>query len=214
MIFLNRAQAGEKLGRELRDMALAAPLVLAIPRGGVPVAAAAAKVLGCPFDIVPLVKVPIPWFPDASYGAVASDGTMALNQPLIHRLEVSVRELEMAALKVSEEAKRREVLYRGDRPYPALGGRTAVIIDDGLGSGYSMMAAVQFVGKRGPRGIIIAAPVAAEAAFRLVSTEPGVEAVVVLNRDANQVFTLPAHYKDFPRISDEDVMRLLAEGAA
>jgi predicted phosphoribosyltransferase len=107
MIFLNRTRAGAKLAQELRCLDLVAPLVLAIPRG-VPAAAAVAKVLGCPFDIVPLVKVPIPWSPEASYGAIASDGTMALNQPLIHRLRVSLRELEMAARRISEEAKRRE----------------------------------------------------------------------------------------------------------
>jgi predicted phosphoribosyltransferase len=210
MIFLNRTQAGEKLAQELRDLDLVDSLVLAIPRGGVPVAAAVAKILGCSFDIVPMVKVPIPWSPEASYGAIASDGTMALNQPLIHRLEVSLRELEMAALKISEEAKRRERLYRGERPYPALENRTVTLIDDGLCSGYSMLTAIYFARKRRPKSIIVAAPVASEAALMVLSEEPEIDRLVVLSRDAEQVFSLNAHYKDFTPITDDDVIRYLS----
>lgn len=212
MLFLNRLQAGEKLGRELQGLQSGSALILAIPRGGAPVAAAAAKTLGLPFDIVPLIKIPIPWFPDASYGAVASDGTMALNQSLVHRLEVSVRELELTAAKFSLEAKRREVLYRGDRPGPDAAGRPVIIIDDGLGSGYSMLAAVQFVRKRTPEKIVVAAPVASEAAFGLVSAEAGADNIVVLTRDPSQFFKLAAHYKDFSRVTDDEVKRLLEGG--
>ncbi len=211
MIFVDRAQAGEKLGRELRALSLADPIALAVPRGGMPVAAAVARALDCACDIVPMMKIPIPWFPDASWGAVASDGTLALNEPLVHRMEVSLRELEMSAVAVSQEAKRREQAYRGDRPYPDLGGKTAVIVDDGLGSGYSMLAAIRFARKRAPRGIVVAAPVASESAYALLAEEPGIERLVVLTRDGEQVFSLAAHYKDFPTITDDDVRRFLAE---
>lgn len=210
MLFLNRTQAGEKLAQELRGLDLAGPIVLAIPRGGAPVGSAAAKALGCPFDIIPMVKIPIPWMPEASYGAVASDGTMALNEPLIHRLEISLRELEMAALKVSEQAKLREKSYRGERPYPSLENRAVILVDDGLGSGYSMLAAVRFVRKRAPKSIVVAVPVASETAFALLKEEPGIAGLVVLSRDAEQVFSLKAHYKDFAPVTDAEVASLLS----
>jgi hypothetical protein len=115
-----------------------------------------------------LVKIPVPWSPEASYGVVAMDGTMVLNRPLVNRLELSERELEMATAAVLRGAQGRERLYRRGRPFPELAGRTVILVDDGLASGYSMLAAVNFAAKRKPRSIIAAAPIASDAACRLL----------------------------------------------
>lgn len=210
MIFQNRAQAGELLARQLTVPPLLNPVILAVPRGGAPVGAAIAKALDCPFDIIPLIKIPIPWSPEASYGVVAMDGTMALNKPLIHRLDLSERELELAAAIVLAEAKRREGLFRQERPFPALAGKTVVITDDGLASGYSMLAAVSFTKKRGPRLLIVASPVASDAALRLLKAEPGIDRFVIPNVDAEQTFSLSSYYKEFKTLTDDDVMREVA----
>ncbi len=210
MIFQNRTQAGEKLAQELKALHLPDPIVLAIPRGGVPVGVAVAKALSCPFDVVSLIKIPIPWSPEASYGVVVIDGTMALNQPLIHRLELSEKELEMAADMVMKEVKRRELIYRNGRLFPSLQRRAVILTDDGLASGYSMLAAAAFVRKKNPGSVIIASPVASESALNMLSKEPSIDKLVALVKDAEPVFSLPSFYKDFAPLTDDDVVQYLS----
>ncbi len=213
MIFQDRRQAGEKLAQELKALALPDPLVLALPRGGVAVASAVAKALACPIDVIPLMKIPIPWSPEASYGVVTMDGTMVLNRPLVNRLELSERELEMAAAMVLQEAKRREQIYRRGKPFPQLAGKTAVLVDDGLASGYSMLAAVGFVKKRRPRSIIVASPIASDMACRMLTAEKGIERIVALAVDAEPLLSLFSHYKEFKPLTDEDVVSFLSAAA-
>jgi putative phosphoribosyl transferase len=213
MIFQNRTQAGEKLAHELKSLTLLDPIVLALPRGGVPVGSAVAKVLGCAFDVIPLMKIPIPWSPEASYGVVAMDGTTVLNSPLVNRLELSERELEMASAVVLREAQRREQLYRGGKPFPELANRTVILVDDGLASGYSMLAAVRFAKKRRPRAVIVASPVASGAARRLLASEKDIERTVTLAVDSEQLFSLSSYYREFEPVTDEEVQRLLIHAA-
>ena len=210
MKFQNREQAGEKLAGEIISLKATEPVVLAIPRSGVPVGHAIARALSCPLDIIPLMKIPIPWAPEASYGAVAADGTSALNHPLLHRFELSEREIAIAVEAVAEQAKRREDLYRRGSPFPSLTAKTVVITDDGLASGYSMLAAVRFVRKREPLSVIVAVPVATEQAQGLLSSEPGIDGFIVLFKDTEQVFSLPSFYKEFGPLADEDVIRYLS----
>ncbi len=210
MIFQNRAHAGEQLGKELLSLELRRPLVLAIPRGGVPVATSVASLLACALDVIPLIKIPIPWMPEASYGALAVDGTVALNMPLIHRLELSEREIEMRSQTLVDDVQQRARMYRDDRPFPLLEGRSVVIVDDGLGSGYSMLAAVDFVKKKDPFMIVVASPVASDPAFRMLAQKPQANLTIVLVRDAEQLFSLAAFYRDFTPVSDEDVVRSLS----
>ncbi len=207
MMFLNRAQAGEKLAEKIKSFHLAGPLVLAIPRGGVPVGAAMARALACPLDVIPLINIPIPWNPEASYGAAVIDGTSAFNLPLVHRLEISETELEMATGRAMEEARRRARIYRNDRPFPSLAGKTAMLVDDGLSSGYSMLAAIRFIRKEKPLSVIVAAPVASDSAYRMLSAEAGIDGLIVLVRVTERVFSLSAFYKEFTPLADEDVVR-------
>jgi len=209
VIFQNRTQAGEKLAGELQAMNLVDPIVLAIPRGGVPVGAAIARILACPFDVIPLIKIPIPWSPEASYGVVATDGTIVLNMPLVNRLELTQREVQMAAAPVIEEAKRKENLYRREKPFPELKNRTVVLTDDGLASGYSMLAGAGFVEKRGPRGLLVASPVSSDMAHKIVASAPGVDRIVILAVDAELPFFLSSYYREFDTVTDDDVIREL-----
>jgi len=209
MFFQDRKQAGEKLAQELSALNLTNAVVLAIPREGVAVASPVAKALACPFDVIPMMKIPIPWSREASYGVVAMDGTKVWNRPLMNRLDLSERELEMAAVAVIEEAKRREHIYRQGRSFPQLDDKTVVLIDDGLGSGYSMLAAVNFTKKRNPHSIIVAAPVISDIARRLLAAEQGIDRIVGLVHDAEQFFSLDSYFRDYAFMSDEDVIREL-----
>jgi putative phosphoribosyl transferase len=213
MIFKDRTQAGEKLAHALKDLALGDPIVLALPRGGVPVGKAVARVLDCRLDVIPLVKIPIPWSPEASYGVVAMDGTIALNSPLISRLELSERELEMATSMMLQEARKREQLYRRGRPFPDLENKTVIVVDDGLASGYSMLAAVNVVKKRGPRSIIVGAPVTSDIAFRILDEDKEIAAIVTLVHDSEQYFSLSAYFRDYVSLTDDDVLRDLASSS-
>jgi predicted phosphoribosyltransferase len=206
MIFQSRIQAGEKLAQELLSLNLSNPFVLAIPRGGAPVARSVADTLHCPLDVIPLMKIPIPWSEDASYGTMVADGTIAMNMSLVHRLELSEREIEMAAGKIMGEAQRREQLYRKGRSFPSLENRSVVIIDDAIGSGYSMLAAVDFVKKKKPRMIIAASPVSSDAAFRMLAAKPQANLFIALVRDQDPVFSLDSYYKEFSPVTDDDVL--------
>jgi putative phosphoribosyl transferase len=213
MIFKDRTQAGEKLAQALKDLALSDPIVLALPRGGVPVGKAVAHVLNCALDVIPLMKIPIPWNPEASYGVVAMDGTIALNSPLVNRLELSDRELEVATSMVLKEAQRQERLYRQGKLFPRLESRTVILIDDGLASGYSMLAAVNVVKKRQPRTIIIGAPVASDVAIRMLAADKEIASLVTLVNDAEPFFSLTAYYREYDTLTDDDVLRDLASSS-
>ena len=210
MIFRDRTEAGEKLAQALNKLTLIDPIVLALPRGGIPVGRAVAQALKCTLDVISLMKIPIPWSPEADYGVVAMDGTIALNALLIDRLELSDRELEVATFVVLQEAQRRERLYRRGKPFPRLENRTVILIDDGLASGYSMVAALNVVKKRQPHIIIVAAPVASDVAFRMLSADREIASIVTLVNDSEPFFSLSSYYRDFGSITDDDVLRDLA----
>jgi putative phosphoribosyl transferase len=210
MIFKDRTEAGEKLAQALNDRMLINPIVLALPRGGVPVGKAVAQMLNCTLDVIPLMKIPIPWSPEADYGVVAMDGTMALNSPLVDKLELSEQELEVATFMVLQEAQRREQLYRQGKPFPLLENRTVILIDDGLASGYSMVAAVNVVKKRQSHTIVVAVPVASDVAFRMLAADREIASIVTLVNDSEPFFSLSAYYRDFHPLTDDDVLRDLA----
>jgi predicted phosphoribosyltransferase len=210
MLFHNRTQADEKLAQELAKLAPIDPLVLVLPRGGVPVGREVARILNCPYDVIPPMKIPIPWSPEASYGVVVMDGTVVMIKPLINRLEFSDAELEIAANAVQQEAKRREQVYRHGKPFPELEGRAVLLADDGLASGYSMLSAASFAKKRRPRSIVVAAPVASDTACRMLVADKEIDHIVTLARDTEQLFSPVDYYKEFPDLTDDDVIQELS----
>jgi putative phosphoribosyl transferase len=213
MIFKDRTDAGEKLAWAIKGRILNDPIVLALPRGGVPVGKAVAHALNCTLDVIPLMKIPIPWSPETNYGVVAMDGTIALNTPLVERLELSERELEVATFMVLQEAQRREQLYRQGKPFPRLKNRTVILIDDWLASGYSMVAAVEVVKKRKPQTIILAAPVASDVAFRILAADREIASLVTLVINSEPFFSLSAYYGDFDSLTDDDVLHDLTSSS-
>lgn len=161
-VYPDRPEAGRFLGEMLAasEAPLAGGCVLAIPSGGVPVGLAVARQLRLPCDVVVVRKLQIPGNTEAGFGALNLDGDMALNAPLVAGLGLGQTAIEAEAARVRRELAARERLFRGDRPFPPLAGRTVLLVDDGLASGYTMLVAVGLARRRGAAVVIVAAPTA------------------------------------------------------
>lgn len=206
VLFKTRQEAGERLADRTVEMAdeLVDPIVLAIPRGGVPVGSSIAQKLGCAFDAISLRKLPVPRNPEAGFGAVTRDKTVVLNNPLLSQLYLSEREIDRVVDDVYGEVLRRDRVFRKDRPFPGLTGRSVLITDDGLATGYTMLAAIEFCRAHAPADIIVAVPVCHEGAYELV--RPKADRVITLHVSASPVFAVASFYEQFPEMSDEEVI--------
>jgi len=208
--FANREEAGQQLGEALRRSVAprpTPPLVLGLPRGGVPVAAAVAAALGAPLDVLVVRKVGVPGQPELAMGAVAGGGIEARNAQVLELLPDAARQFERVAAQERAEVARRERAYRGARPPLTLAGRCIVLVDDGIATGSTMEAAVRACRASGAQRIVVAAPVAAPealAALRLLADE-----VVCLMEPAAFV-AVGRWYDSFPQLEDDDVRRCLA----
>jgi putative phosphoribosyl transferase len=204
--FRDRSEAGRLLGIELAARKpIANPIVLALPRGGLPVGIAVAETLKVPLDIVMVRKLGVPWQPELAMGAIAG-GTRVLNHQLVGELRISDEEVEAVVAKQTQEMERRERLYRGDLPAPNLRCRSVVLVDDGLATGLTMVAAARHIRSYQPQGLIIAVPVASSAACGR------------LRRDADECiclavpepfFAVGEWYGDFRQVTDAEVQEIL-----
>ncbi len=205
--FRDRFDAGTILAERLRRYPVGDAVVLAVPRGGVPVAAVVARTLGIPLDIIVSRKIPIPSDPEAGYGAVAEDGAIVLNTPLVQRLRLTGQQIERHAEAVRAEIRRRQSVFRSILPASPVEGRTAIVVDDGLASGYTMMAAVQSIRQRGAARVIAAAPVASlGAAESLKAVADEVVAAVV---SPHYPFAVASFYEHWHDPTDEEVLKEL-----
>jgi len=208
MIFKDRYDAGRKLAERLAEYRGKA-IVLAIPRGGVPVGYEIAKRLDLPLDLIIPRKLPIPSEPEAGFGAIAPDGTIVLNEDMVRYLGLSAEEIKEIAEIVLDEVKRRVSEYRGDRPLPGLKGKTVIIVDDGLASGYTMIAAARAVKKGRPKKLVIAVPCSPRTSVERLEKEA--DKVICLAIQPYGSFAVASFYEKFPDLSDEEVKGLLAE---
>lgn len=206
MIFHDRADAGRQLSERLRPFRNANPLVLALPRGGVPVAYEVARALRAPLDIVAVRKIGAPWQPELGVGAIAEGGVLVVDTPLLRELAIPARELEEIAERESVELERRVRVYRGGRALPRIEGRTVILVDDGVATGGTAKAAIRAVREHHPRQLILAVPViAAETADQLAGE---VDKLVYLQ--APSVFyAVGCWYEVFSQTTDEEVAALL-----
>lgn len=205
-MFKNRLAAGEELAKEIEKVE-DSPVLLAIARGGVPVAYAVAQRLRLPLDVIVARKIPIPWSPEAGFGAVAPDGTVVLNKPLVASLELSPEEIEREVLKVKEEIERRSKEYRGSRPPLRLQAKTAVIVDDGLASGYTMLAAIESAKKHQASKVVVAVPVSPASSVRFV--EARVDKLICLLCQEAISFAVTDYYEEWEDVTDEEVIEYL-----
>ncbi len=205
--FRTREDAGRALAAELSERRASDPFVLAVPRGGVPVASEVARELQAPLDVIILRKLPVPFEPEAGFGAVSLEGDVVLNKHLVKRLGISDVQVEEIVERVLEEVRRRNSAYRGDRPFPELHGRSVFLVDDGLASGFSMVSAVEMVRRHNPRRVTVAVPVAPLSSVDIVSK--CADDVICLIGQRYLPFAVASFYGEFPEMSDAEVRRYL-----
>ncbi len=208
-IFDDRQDAGRQLAAELSEYNDQSVVVLAIPNGGVPVALEVAGVLKDDLDLTICRKIPMPLNPEAGFGAIADDGTVILNEELVKSIGLNRQQIEHEASKVRTEIKRRSILYRGDRPLTRVSGKTVIIIDDGLASGFTMMAAVESVRRRRPKEVVVAVPCASALAVKQV--ERVADKVVVGVVGYMPRFAVADFYRHWYDLSDDEVIRYLKQ---
>jgi len=211
-LFRNRREAGHLLAAHLREYADRSDvLVLALPKGGVPVAAEVAYALRAPLDVLVVRKIGVPWNPELAVGAIASGGMMVLDIPAIDHLDLTHAQLDPVISAERAELARRERVFRIGHPFPALEGQVVILVDDGLATGATMQAAVAAVKTKGPARVVVAVPVASVPAY--YALESLVDRVVCL--EAPEPFLgVGAWYEDFSQTTDEEVLSLLAQGRA
>jgi len=206
-IFDDRHDAGRQLAAKLGKYNSQSVVVLAIPNGGVAVALEVASALKADLGLIICRKIPVPLNPEAGFGAIASDGTIFLNEELVKRIGLSRQQIDYEAGKVRAEIKKRSLLYRGDRPLVSISGKTVIVIDDGLASGVTMMAAVESVRHRHPKEIMVAAPCASAVAVKQLGRVA--DKVVTCATSFMPSFAVADFYRHWYDLSDDEVVRYL-----
>jgi predicted phosphoribosyltransferase len=209
--FRDRKQAGQSLAERLRKYAGRDDVVvLALPRGGVPVGYEVAKALGVPLGVFLVRKVGVPGHEELAMGAIASGGLLVLDEPLVRALGIDQPTLESAVAAEARELTRREAAYDGGRGPPELEGKTVILVDDGLATGSTMRAAALAVRRLNPARVVVAVPVASAETCR--EFEDVVDEIVC--EVTPQPFrAVGMWYEDFSQTSDEEVRELLARAA-
>src|SRR6516164_8873119 len=209
--FYDRVEAGRLLARELRKYAGRSDVVvLALPRGGVPVGFQVASELKAPLDIFVVRKLGVPGHEELGMGAIATGGVRILHDALIRELGLSKQTIDLVSAQEWRELERREKLYRGDRPAQVLENRTVIIVDDGLATGSTMKAAVQAVRQLNPARLIVAVPTApAETCEEICQIAD--EAVCALTPEP--FFAVGGSYQDFTPTTDDEVRDLIERAA-
>jgi predicted phosphoribosyltransferase len=206
--FRDRVDAGQRLGALLSEYENEPDaIVLGLPRGGVPVAAAVATTLGLQLDILVVRKLGVPGYAEVAFGAIASGGIEVLNNDVIHSAGIDERAIERVRSEQTLELRRREEAYRGDRGLVEIAGRTVIVVDDGTATGATMRAAVEALRSAGPAKIIVAVGVAP---LDVVRTLKRVADDVVSVLTPRNFMAVGAWYDDFTQTSDAEVVELLS----
>lgn len=206
-VFRDRTDAGRKLAERLAGFAGNQSVVYAVPRGGVPVAVEVAGKLGAPLDVVIPRKITVPDNPEAGFGAVTEDGTMVLNEALVRQMKLTEMVIQQQAETTRAEVVRRIAAFRAHLPETSVEGKTAIIIDDGLASGYTMVAAVKSMQKRKASKIVVAVPVASGPAYDLVKRI--VDELVCLVVARTYGFAVASFYHHWHDLTDDEVVKFL-----
>lgn len=207
--FKNRTEAGQALATRLTSFANRTDvLVLALPRGGVPVAAEVAKKLNAPLDVFVVRKLGLPDHPELAMGAIATGGVRVINRDVVDGLQIPELVIDAVAAQEQEELARRQQAYRDDLPAPRVHGKTVILVDDGIATGSTMIAAVAALRQLGAGRIVVAAPVIARSTFYEIHNAADEVAAVIA---PEEFYGVGQWYEDFSQTSDEEVHQLLAE---
>ncbi len=209
MLFKDRVDAGQKLGKKLLSYSGRSDvIVLALPRGGVPVGFEVAKMLNVALDVFLVRKLGFPGHEELAMGAIASGGVRVMNDDVLRFRRISDDEIEKIAAKEKQELERRERDYRGNRPKIDLTGLTVILVDDGLATGASMRAAVKAIRTQKPARIVVAVPTAASETCRTFEKEVD---EIVCATTPEPFYAVGQWYEDFSQTTDEEVRHLLKQ---
>jgi len=207
-MFQNRQQAGQKLAKDLQQYRSKKPIILGIPRGGVVVACEVAKALQAPLDVIVARKIGAPLQPEFAIGAIAPGGIRVFNEESVRYFALNKQDLNALVSREQQEMQRRIELYRAGRKKLDLENQIVIVIDDGLATGLTALAAVRSVKKAGAKEIILAIPVAAADTMRNMAHE--VDKIIYLS--APEYFgAVSRFYEEFPQTTDEEVITILSE---
>ncbi len=207
-VFRDRFEAGRLLAEKLREYAGRGNVILlAVPAGGVPVGYVVAKELSILMDVIVVRKVEIPWNTEAGFGAITWDGETVLNEYLVRHLGLT-EELIVESISETRRIIRERIRkFRGDKPMPDLRNKVVILVDDGLASGFTMLAATKSVRRKKPEKIVIAVPTAPVGALALL--RPEVDEIVCLNIRSGPIFAVADAYKNWYDLTDEEVTEIL-----
>ncbi len=209
-VFGDRFEAGKLLGDKLREYTgKGNVIVFAVPAGGVPVGAMVAKELDARLDLLIVRKVQIPWNTEAGFGAITWDGITVLNKDLVEQLNLTKEEIEESILKTRKNIEERLRKFRGDKPMPQFKNKIVILVDDGLASGFTMLAAARAIKKNAPEKLIVAVPTASLGAIELLA--PEVDEIVCLNIRSGSSFSVAEAYENWYDLTDEEVLKILKE---
>lgn len=210
-IFANRTEAGSLLAAALTDLRSQHPVVLALPRGGVPVAAPVADALPAPLDVIVIRKVGIPGQPEVAMGAIGEDGATVRDEHVINMLGITGEVFDGVMMKEMGELERRIERYRANRPRIDLTGRSVIIVDDGIATGSTVLAAVKVARAQGAARIVVATPVCSPEARRTILYE--VDDLIAL-QTPDPLLAVGYYYDDFHPVPEHEVERILDEHLA
>jgi putative phosphoribosyl transferase len=211
-VFRDRAHAGGVLAEMLAPYCQTDAMVLAIPAGGVPVAAVIAERLKIPLDVAVVSKITLPWNTEAGYGAVAFDGTVRLNEDLVPRLGLAEEQIQEGIGQTTQKVLRRVKKFRGDRPFLDLSKRSAILVDDGLASGFTMLVAIEALRNAEARAICVAIPTGHWSALQRMAQE--VEAVYCANIRSGLSFAVADAYEVWTDVVEEEAVAIYKRASA
>ncbi|MCL4503683.1 MAG: phosphoribosyltransferase [Deltaproteobacteria bacterium] len=207
-VFMDRSHAGRLLAERLQGYRGQKIHLFAIPAGGVPVAAEIARELACPLDLIIVRKIQLPYTTEAGFGALNPAGEAIYNQELLQRIHLSAEDIATQQEKTAAVIRRREKKLRGGRPYPELAGKPAIVVDDGLASGYTMRAAVQFLKRQNAGKIIAAVPTGSRRTVQELL--PIVDELFCLNVRSGWSFAVADAYENWYDLEEEEVLEIMA----
>ena len=206
-VFQNRTHAGQVLARMIEAGDKPEGIILAIPAGGVPVGVTMAEKLELDFDVAVVSKITLPWNTEAGYGAVAFDGTVKLNQDLMGRVNLTKEDIEKGIEKTTAKVVRRVTTLRGTTPFPDLGNRSVILVDDGLASGFTMETAVAALRGVGAGRIVVAVPTGHLQSVERIARK--IEVLYCANIRGGFSYAVASAYRRWSDVSEEDLAKIL-----
>ncbi|QZY54432.1 phosphoribosyltransferase [Crassaminicella profunda] len=207
-MFIDRRDAGNKLALELEKFKDDHSIILAVPRGGIVTAYETIKKFGFQWDLIMPRKIGSPRNKEVAIGAVTSDGAYFLNEKYVDMLNISQEYIEQEVYEQTKEIKRRLKKYKGNENFPEVKDKTVIIIDDGIATGFTILAAIKSIKKHGAKKIILSVPVASSDA--IARLEASVDEIICL-LIPDEFYAVGMHYKNFEQSTDEEVMNILNE---